>query len=61
MVKYLLWYPFKGDPRVMASVRNANDEIATFEDMNVERPNYQVAIEPIKLRSCSSMVVLFVS
>ena len=33
MVKYLLWYPFKGDTRVMASVRNVEDEIETFEDM----------------------------
>ena len=33
VVKYLLWYPFKGDTRVMTSVRNAEDEIETFEDM----------------------------
>ena len=39
VVKYLLWYPFKGDPRVMASVRNANDEIATFEDMRTIGPS----------------------
>ena len=38
VVKYLLWYPFKGDPRVMASVRNAEDEIAIFEDMRTTGP-----------------------
>ena len=39
MVKYLLWYPFKGDTQVMASVRNADDEIATFEDMRTIGPS----------------------
>ena len=38
-VKYLLWYPFKGDPRVMVSVRNAEDEIETFEDMRTIGPS----------------------
>ena len=33
VMKYLLWYPFKGDTGVMESVRNADDEIVTFEDM----------------------------
>ena len=39
VVKYLLWYPFKGDTRVMASVRNAEDEIETFEDMRTFGPS----------------------
>ena len=33
VIKYLLWYPFKGDTRVIASVEGSNDEIKLFEDM----------------------------
>ena len=39
VVKYLLWYPFKGDNRVMTSVKHADDEIATFEDMRTIGPS----------------------
>ena len=33
VIKYLLWYPFKGDTHIIASVEGANDEIKLFEDM----------------------------
>ena len=33
VVKYLLWYPFKGDTRVIGSVQSVQDEISHFEDM----------------------------
>ena len=33
VIKYLLWYPFKGDTRVIGSVRTVEDEIRHYEDM----------------------------
>ena len=33
VIKYLLWYPFKGETRVIASVQNVQDEIKQYEDM----------------------------
>ena len=33
VIKYLLWYPFKGDTRVIGSVQNVQDEIRQYEDM----------------------------
>ena len=33
VIKYLLWYPFKGDTRVIGSVRTVEDEIRQYEDM----------------------------
>ena len=62
VVKYLLWYPFKGDPRVMASVRNAEDEIETFEDMRTIGPSeafWRIHEFPLHKRypSCQSLDV----
>ena len=33
VIKYLLWYPFKGETRVIASVQNVQDEIKQYKDM----------------------------
>ena len=33
VIKYLLWYPFKGDTRVIASIDGPEDEITMYEDM----------------------------
>ena len=33
VVKYLLWYSFKGDTRASASVGNNKNGIAAYEDM----------------------------
>ena len=33
VIKYLLWYPFKGDTRVIGSMGTNEDEISYYEDM----------------------------
>ena len=33
VIKYLLWYPFKGETWVIASVQNIQDEIKQYKDM----------------------------
>ena len=37
-VKYLLWYLFKGNPCVMASVKDSNNEIETYANMRTIGP-----------------------
>ena len=33
VIKYRLWYPFKGDTQAIGSVRTVEDEIRHYEDM----------------------------
>ena len=33
VIKYLLWYPFKGDTRVIGSTQKTNDEVGHYADL----------------------------